>query len=91
MTEAYPKAKLTEYLKKNIKKGYPIETLRIALVNQGYSRATVDEVIKDVMNQIASEAPVIKEKPQIEHEIVTEEVPEPVVKKTFWQKIFGKK
>lgn len=85
MVENLYKRKLVEYLKKNLRKNYPIETLRIALINQGYVRPTVDEAIKVAVNEMAKEAPVIKEKPVIEHEILTEE---PVVeKKTFWQKI----
>jgi hypothetical protein len=88
------KIKLVDYLKKNLKKGYPVDTLRIALINQGYLRTTIDEALKDAMNEMAKEAPTIKEKPQIEHEVV-EEVPAdetPVVeKKSFWKRLFGKK
>ncbi|VVB83622.1 Uncharacterised protein [uncultured archaeon] len=92
MVENTYKTKLVEYAKKNLKKGYPVDTLRIALINQGYSRPTVDESIKEAIKLLASEAPVIKEKPQIEHEVVAEdEVPVVEVKKSFWKKLFGKK
>jgi hypothetical protein len=93
MVENTYRLKLVEYLKKNLKKSYPVDTLRIALINQGYSRSTIDEALKDAMNEMAKEAPTMKEKPQIEHEVV-EVVPEevPVVeKKSFWKKLFGKK
>lgn len=83
--------KLVEYLKKNLKKGYPVDTLRIALINQGYLRTTIDESLQIAMNEMAKEAPTIKEKPQIEHEVV-EELPEevPVVeKKSLLKKITG--
>ncbi len=81
------KIKLTEYFRKNLKKGYPVDTLRIALVNQGYSRATIDESAKEAIRKMAEEAPVIKEKPQIEHEVITEE---PIVeKKSWWRRLFG--
>jgi len=73
--ESNSKIKVVEYLKKNLKKGYPIETLRIALINQNYSRPLIDEAIKEVLNQMAKEVPVIKEKPVIEHEIFFEEKP----------------
>lgn len=85
MVENTYKIRLVEYLKKNLKKNYPIETLRVALINQGYMRTTVDEAIKIAVNELAKEAPIIKEKPVIEHEVLAEE---PVIeKKSFWQKI----
>ena len=90
MVENTYKTRLVEYVKKNLKKGYPVDTLKIALVNQGYMRPTIEEAIHEAMKQMASEAPVIKEKPEIEHEIIVEEetVPE---KKSFWKRLFGKK
>jgi len=87
MVDNFYKRKLVEYLKKNLRKGYPIETLRVALINQNYSRTVIDEAAKEAVKQLADEAPVLKEKPQIEHEIITEEPV--VVRKSFWQKIFG--
>ncbi len=87
MVENNYKAKLTEYFRRNLKKGYPVDTLRIALVKQGYARATIDESAKEAIRKMAEEAPVIKEKPQIEHEVITEE---PVVeKKSWWRRLFG--
>jgi hypothetical protein len=78
--ESNSKLKVIEYLKKNIKKGYPIETLRIALINQNYSRTLIDEAIKEVVNQMAKEVPIIKDKPLIEHEIIIEDNKEKVIK-----------
>ena len=86
------KVKLVEYLKKNLRKGYPVDTLRIALINQGYLRTTIDDSLKEAINELAKEAPAMKEKPQIEHEIITEDNVEetPLVeKKSFWKKITG--
>jgi hypothetical protein len=90
MTDDSYKIRLIDYLKKNLKKSYPVDTLRIALINQGYSRSAIDEALKDAMNELAKEAPAIKEKPQIEHEIIVE-VPEmPVLEKeSLLQKIKG--
>ena len=85
------RVKLVEYLKKNLKKSYPVDTLRIALINQGYLRSTIDEALKEAMNELAKEAPTMKEKPQIEHEVV-EVVPDemPVLEKeSLWWKIKG--
>ncbi|MDD5012718.1 MAG: hypothetical protein PHQ66_03705 [Candidatus Nanoarchaeia archaeon] len=85
MVENTYRARLVEYIKRNLRKKYPIETLRIALINQGYMRNAVDEAIKVAVNEMAKEAPVIKEKPEIEHEVIVEE---PLVeKKSLWQKI----
>lgn len=85
MVENTYRTRLVEYIKRNLRKKYPIETLRIALINQGYMRNSVDEAIKVAVNELAKEAPVIKERPEIEHEVLTEE---PIVeKKSFWKKI----
>ena len=87
MVENFYKKKLVEYIKKNLRKGYPIETLRVALINQGYVRPTVDEAMKIAVNEMAKDAPIIKEKPIIEHEVLTEQ---PLIeKKSFWQKVIG--
>lgn len=87
MVENLYRKKLTDYIKRNLKKGYPVETLRVALVNQNYSRPIIDEAIKEAMTEMAAEAPTLKEKPVIEHEVI---VDEPVVeKKSFWKKLFG--
>ena len=89
MVENTYKTRLVEYVKRHLKKGYPTDTLKIALINQGYMRPTVDEAVQEAIKQMASEAPVIKEKPEIEHEVI---VDEPVVeKKSFWKRLFGKK
>ena len=88
MVENSYKRKLVEYIKKNMKKNYNVETLRIALINQGYVRPTVDEAIKIAVNEMAKEAPILKEKPRIEHEIITED-PLVIEKKSFWKKILG--
>jgi len=85
MVENTYKTRLVEYAKRNLRKGYPVDTLRIALINQGYMRTMVDESLKEAIRQMALDAPVIKEKPQIEHEVITEE---PIIeKKSFWRKI----
>ena len=76
------KRKIIDYFKRNAKKGYPVQTLKFALINQGYLRPMVEEAMEQAMKEMAKEAPVLKEKPQIEHEVVVEE---PVVeKKKSW-------
>jgi hypothetical protein len=81
------KRKIIDYLKKNMRKGYPVVTLRFALINQGYLRPMVDESIEQAVKEMAKEVPVLKEKPQIEHEVIVEE--KPVKKKSWWRRLFG--
>jgi len=87
MAEAFYRRKLIEYLKKNLKKGYPTETLKIALVNQNYSRPTIEEAIIEATKELASEAPVLKEKPVIDHQIIVDE--SSFEKKSLWKKLFN--
>lgn len=82
------KRKIIDYLKKNIKKGYPVVTLRFALINQGYLRTMIDESIEQAVKEMAKEVPVLKDKPQIEREVIIEEQP-PVKKKSWWRRLFG--
>ena len=79
---------ITAYIKKNLKKGYTKESLRWALVNQGYSQLEIERAIKKVDEQMASEAPILKTKPQIRYEIIEPETviePEP----KGWKRFFG--
>ena len=88
MVENSYKRKLVEYIKKNMRKNYNVETLRIALINQGYVRTMVDEAIIIAVNEMAKEAPVLKDKPEIEHEIIVDE-PVVVEKESIWKRIVG--
>jgi hypothetical protein len=73
---------LVDYIKSNLKKGYTKDSLRWALVNQGYSRMEVDKAIKRVDIELADEAPILKTKPVIEHRIISPKEVE--VKKKWW-------
>jgi len=75
---------LIGYLKKNLKKGYPLESLRWALVNQGYSKLEVEKAIKRAEKELSDEAPVLKTKPEIKYEIIEPKIE----KKSFWQNLF---
>ena len=84
---------LIDYIKKNLKKGYKIDTLRIALINQGYPRASVDVAINEARKEIEKESPELKkEKPKIKYELY--DADNKLVlsrgKKSFWKRIFGK-
>ena len=81
--------RIIDYIKKNLKKGYTMDSLKWALLRQGYSRALVDRAVNEVIKEQAIEAPILKDKPIIKHEII-DEYNEPIqVKKSFWKRIFG--
>ncbi len=88
MAENY-KRQIIDYFKKNLTKGYTSETLKWALVNQGYSRVVVEDAIEQATKELAEKAPVLKEKPVIKYEIV-DEYDNPIeIKKPWWKRIFG--
>ena len=77
---------LADYFKNNLKKGYTKESLRCALVNQGYSRMEIEKAIRKAELDLAASAPILKTKPEIKYEIVTEDKPE---KKRRWFGLFS--
>lgn len=83
------KKKLIEYFKKNIAKGYTIESLKIALAKQGYSSALIERAIEDFNKELAKKAPVVKEKPRIKYQIIDEHDNPVTIKKTWLEKLFG--
>jgi len=90
MRESEQLRRLTDYFKKNLRKGYTAESLKWALISQGYSRTAVEKAIVETTKELAKEAPVIKEKPMISHEILDEN-DRPVVfhRKPWWKRFFG--
>ncbi len=81
--------KIVDYLKKNLKKGYTLESLGWALIMQGYSRTSVERAIKELNKELARKAPVLKEEPVIKYEVVDEKDRPIKIKKSFWKRIFG--
>ena len=81
--------KFTEYFKKNLKKGYTEESLKWALVNQGYSRTLIDSALERTHKELAEEAPILKEKPVINYELLDENNKPVEVKRPWWKRIFG--
>ena len=75
---------LSDYIKKNLKKGYTKESLKWALINQGHSKIEVEKAVKLVDAELASEAPILETKPEIKVEFIPAE-PE---KKSFWKRLF---
>ena len=81
--------KIVDYLKKNIKKGYTPDSLRWALINQGYSKISVEDALRRVHVELAQKAPILKEKPVIRYEILDEDNKPIEIRKPFWKRIFG--
>jgi len=90
MRDSDPKKKLIDYLRKNLKKGYTEESLKWALVNQGYSRVGIEDAFKELHKELAEKAPLLKEKPVIKYEVIGEN-DEPIKIKKSWWKWFKKK
>ncbi len=63
---------IADYIKKNLKKGYTLDSLRFSLISQGYSKISVENAIDLVNKQMAKEIPQIKERPEIIYKVVTE-------------------
>jgi hypothetical protein len=76
---------LANYIKKNLSKGYTLESLKWALVSQGYGKITIDQAISFANEQLAANAPRMIEKPVIKIEKV-ETIPIEE-KKGFWKKV----
>ena len=81
--------KIIEYLKKNLKKGYTLESLKWALIGQGYSKTSIERAIEELNKELAKKAPVLKEEPVIKYEIIDEQDRPIKIKKSFWKRIFG--
>lgn len=77
---------IAEYVKKNLRKGYTKESLKWALVNQGYSKMEVEKALKKVDLELAQQAPVLKTQPVITYEAIPAESDE---EKPFWRRWFG--
>ncbi len=80
---------LVDYFKKNLAKGYDAETLKWALVKQGYSRTVVDSSLETAQKELLDKAQKPEEKPRINYEIVDENDNPIVIKKPWWKRIFG--
>ncbi len=83
------KRKIIDYFKKNLTKGYPVESLKRALIDQGYSRAIIEVSLDKANEELAKKAPVLKEKPIIKYEIIDEQNRPIQIKRPWWKRIFG--
>jgi hypothetical protein len=87
--ESYIK-QLAEYIKKNLAKGYTIDSLRIALENQDYSKLSIERAIELATKQMAQEAPKMQEKPIIKYHLVSEDNRPFKANKGFLRRLFGR-
>lgn len=74
---------LVKYIKNNLSKGYTSESLKWALINQGHSKIEVNRAMGIANEELAEEAPILKEKPVIK----VETIPAVEEEKTFWNTI----
>ena len=81
--------KLINYFKKNLIKGYTMDSLKFALMSQGYSRAIVESAILEANKELAEKAPILKEKPVIKYEIIDEYDKPIIIQKPWWKRLFG--
>ena len=85
---------LADYIKKNLAKGYTLDSLRFSLESQGYSKISIENSINLVNKKIAEDIPLIKEKPKITYRVLSEDnkpIYETIIseKKGFLRKMFG--
>jgi len=83
------KQRLVDYFKKNLAKGYTFESLKIALLNQGYSRAIIERAIEQTNRELAKKAPVLKDKPKIIRQIIDGNNNPITIKKFWWERFLN--
>ncbi len=77
--------KITSYIRKNLKKGYTKDSLKIALLNQGHRSLSIEKAFKIVEQEMINEAPILNTKPIIKRQIIEPEIQ----KKSFLGRFFG--
>ena len=81
---------VSNYIKRNLKKGYTKESLKWALVDQGHSKLSIEKACKIAEEELAKEAPFLKTKPIIKYEIIEPKIENIKIKKQpFWKKWFS--
>ena len=83
--EVVRRQKLVEYFRKNLEKGYDMETLKWALIKQGHSRVDVSYAIEQVKDEFTKRNIVKEKEPVLENSYGEEQsyfIPE---KKSWWK------
>jgi SOS response regulatory protein OraA/RecX len=87
---------LADHIKKNLTKGYTMDSLRFSLLQQGYSRTSIEKAIEIANRQLAESAPKMVEKPSIKYEVLNEDelaakiAAQDNANKGFFGRVFGK-
>lgn len=81
--------KIVEYLEKNLEKGYKIEGLKWALINQKYSKSDIDKAVDIISARTAKVGKEQKEK-EVQQAVSVEVIKPLDVDKTFFKKLIGK-
>lgn len=89
MRELNSVRQVVEYIKKNLAKGYTLESLKWALISQGYSRSLIAKAEIIANKELAEAAPKLETKPTIKYEIIDEHNRPITIKKPFWKKLLG--
>ena len=66
---------IISYIKKNLKRGYTKESLKWALIHQGYSKYEVEKAVIRADKELAESAPILKTKPVIKYEVEPSNIP----------------
>ncbi len=89
MRETEHLKRLSDYVKRNLEKGYADDSLKWALINQGHSRSSVEKAIEIARQEMTRES-ASREKPVITHEVVTDDSSNTGgTKKSWWKSLFG--
>jgi len=90
------RAQLADHIYRNLKKGYTEDSLRFSLINQGYTRITVDSAIDLANKKLSHDVPPMKERPEIVYKVVAEPTELEEIKDTthtnkkgFFSKLFS--
>ena len=95
---------LVRHIRKNLSKEYKEDSIRWALINQGYSRTTVDRAMSQAVKEIESEHKIQEEKrkeaerPRITYQLYDENnnliksknIKGARSRGSFWRGLFGK-
>lgn len=83
------KEQINDYIMRNLRKGYTSDSLKWALINQGYSRSIIEKSLEETQKEMAKEVPVFKEKPVINYEILDQNNHLVPIPKSWWKRILG--
>jgi len=81
---------LVDYIEKNLKKGYKLESLKWALINQKHSKIEIEKAIKIIQARTpAAKEEDLKEMQEASIAAVKKEEIFFPKKKSFWKRFFG--